>query len=333
LRKFAGYGKHGPPPRHKLKVERPISDDEFRRIELGVKQRVEKIQAADFAQFRVGKQRQVMPRKEALSRIFKAIHQKNIRKVEELLLERPDCLNGISEVKSVMEGRTPLHEAAEIAQLGIVQLLLRMGASRHERDSNGLQPKDCVPPIGLIPIPGENKPEIDPEAATTCRNVLEYDSMFKAAAMGDINRVDYLVSIGHDVDRTDHKGMNALHYATLMGMTEMVERLVMSHHSDIHILDRQGRTAFQIARSQSHAEQDKGGHVMRAAEKQSYYKENTMAFEATVTSAASKGVLEATKMGKSVWSLLYAVCCMVSAVCCMLYAVCCMVSDCMLYSV
>jgi hypothetical protein len=171
-------------------------------LERDVMQRVEKIQTKDFERFKVGKERKVMPRKEALRRIFQAIQQKNVHKVQELLRIRPDCLDGIKEVKAAMEGRTPLHEAAELALLPMIKMLLAMGASRHERDHTGQQPKDLVPPVGCI----DNKSEIDPEDALMCKNLLEYDSIFKAAALGDINRVDYLMSIGNSVDRTDYKG-------------------------------------------------------------------------------------------------------------------------------
>ncbi|EEQ97568.1 serine/threonine-protein kinase ripk4, putative, partial [Perkinsus marinus ATCC 50983] len=63
-----------------------------------------------------------------------------------LLLSYSACINEVNPV----DGRTPLHAAAEVAAIDVVEILLRHGADVHARDVHGKTPAETVG-VGLGP--------------------------------------------------------------------------------------------------------------------------------------------------------------------------------------
>ncbi|XP_073138364.1 protein VAPYRIN-LIKE-like [Henckelia pumila] len=74
-----------------------------------------------------------------------------------------------------------------------------------------------------------------------------------AAIHGQVEALQFLVSIGSEVDVTDHQGWTPLHYAANEGQAEAVEYLLNNSVFAKHAVTKEGKTAFALAVDQGYS--------------------------------------------------------------------------------
>ena len=146
----------------------------------------------------------------------------------------------------VLNGRTPLLEAAVLGYPDIVYTLLFLGASSGVKDDPGLSFLHCAVKGGNI--------EILDLALETCKNVLETDKLGKiplhiAAENGVTEAISRMLKVEDallQVETKDLKERTALHFAAKSGIVEAI-KLFLTYGSDINTTDVQNWTALHIA--------------------------------------------------------------------------------------
>ena len=90
-----------------------------------------------------------------------------------------------------------------------------------------------------------NECELDPES----NNMLGQSVIFSAAYMGFLEGVRLLINHGAKIDVQDNKGWTALMIAAYEGHYNVVEYLVNKARADINLRDRNGKRAFDKAKT------------------------------------------------------------------------------------
>ena len=153
------------------------------------------------------------------------------------------------------DGKTPLHCAASIGYLEGVQKLLesQFTSDRYERDDDGFCPIHVASMRGYVDIVKQllwfsrDSKEL---LSRRCENFLHV-----AAKFGADNIVDFVLKekwIENLINEKDGKGNTPLHLATMYGHPKVVNCLTWDKRVDVNLVNRKGRTAFDIAVSVEH---------------------------------------------------------------------------------
>ncbi|MFH4981776.1 hypothetical protein AB6A40_008485 [Gnathostoma spinigerum] len=168
-----------------------------------------------------------------------AVIKSNIGAVDVLLNE----LNCASETFD-NEARTPLHYAALMGHLTMVEKLLAASAKNETRDCYGVSPAHYAAQRGHVEVVELLLRSVDGKE--------QYDSDGRSCLMWAViankeTMVKYLLS-NYEVDRNyrDKYGYTALHHAAHVGSLELVKVLV-KHGWNIHDMDNSGATPLHLA--------------------------------------------------------------------------------------
>jgi len=140
-------------------------------------------------------------------------------------------VNGVFDI----EGRAPLHIAAQVGDARIVELLLDHGADVNVREMDLYNEREQLPGV---PVPG----------AIRWRNQIP---LMLAVRGGNLEVVRVLLKRGAQVDLVDIYGETALCWAVFNGDVAMVE-LLIEHGADIHVINGLGQTLEAVARGRGH---------------------------------------------------------------------------------
>ena len=154
------------------------------------------------------------------------------------------------------DGKTPLHCAASIGYLEGVQKLLesQFTSDRYERDNDGFCPIHVASMRGYVDIVKQLL-RFSPDS----RELLSRDDcenfLHVAAKFGADNIVDFVLKekwIENLINEKDGIGNTPLHLATMYGHPKVVNCLTWDKRVDLNLVNRKGRTAFDIAVSMKH---------------------------------------------------------------------------------
>jgi ankyrin repeat protein len=118
-------------------------------------------------------------------------------------------------------GNTPLHSAASLGDVEMVQELLDMGADVNFQNERGESPLDY-----------------------TCRNPHQADDTFPII-LGNVTQL--LLDRGADINARTNDSWTPLHTAVHYGYIEVV-RVLLEHGADVGSEDKQGKTPFTLAK-------------------------------------------------------------------------------------
>jgi ankyrin repeat protein len=130
-------------------------------------------------------------------------------------------------------GYTPLHLAVENCCTGCYQLLLQAGASVDVANCHGLTPFHLIPKGYYV----------------LARTLMQYDPypLHSAVTRRDVYFIRELLELGHEIDKSDDKGVAPLHRAiNCKDPLEIVEMLVQKG-ADLGKQDREGFTPLHYA--------------------------------------------------------------------------------------
>ncbi|KAG4263867.1 hypothetical protein FPRO04_09195 [Fusarium proliferatum] len=156
--------------------------------------------------------------------------------------------SGADPQKPGPDGNTPLHLAAILGDIEIVEILIDCGADTHASN------KDGHTPIVLAVRYGKK---------STYMKLLEFcaidicgkrscTALIEAASVGDLALVERLIEKGAKVDFPDASGKTALMEASKGGHTQIV-KLLLENHSNVDHQDHRGGTALMNACIGNHA--------------------------------------------------------------------------------
>jgi ankyrin repeat protein len=73
------------------------------------------------------------------------------------------------------------------------------------------------------------------------------DSIYNAAASGDLAQITSATQNGFDINTPDENGMTLLHHAAKAGKKDVVEMLTGDYNANTSLQDKSGKTAFDLA--------------------------------------------------------------------------------------
>ncbi|KAL7636590.1 UNVERIFIED_CONTAM: hypothetical protein RMT77_013367 [Armadillidium vulgare] len=127
--------------------------------------------------------------------------------------------------------------------LNMVKLLIGLGASVNQRDSNGESPLHITCEHGYFTIA---KLLLDNRADVQCKNKNGQTPIHLAAKMGRTDMVNVLISYGASLNKTDNLGRTPLHYAAAINYSAVV-RVLLEAGADAKVIDKHGNTALHFA--------------------------------------------------------------------------------------
>jgi len=143
--------------------------------------------------------------------------QNGQKEVAELLIARDADVNATNN-----GGNTPLHFAVRAGHKDIVELLITKGADINAKDTLGRTPIDLAV--------NQGRKEIAKLLLSKGCDV----SLYTAAYIGDLQRVEKFIDDGADVDAKDQKDQTALHYAAKAGQIA-VAKLLIANGADVNV--------------------------------------------------------------------------------------------------
>uniref|UniRef100_W5L4P0 Ankyrin repeat domain 52 n=1 Tax=Astyanax mexicanus TaxID=7994 RepID=W5L4P0_ASTMX len=171
----------------------------------------------------------------------------SLRNVEEVkfLLHKNDDVNALDQ-----ERRTPLHAAACLGDVRIMDLLIKSGASVNAKDQGWLTPLHRAAAsrneraVGLLLRQG---------AEVSARDRLWQTPLHVAAANRAMRCAEALVPLLSSLNVADRNGRTALHHAAYSGHTEMVT-LLLNKGANLSASDKKDRQAIHWAAYLGHLE-------------------------------------------------------------------------------
>ena len=136
-------------------------------------------------------------------------------------------------------GDTPLHRAVRNGYKERIELLIAKGADVNAKNNAGQTPIDLAM--------NQGRKEIAKLLLSKSGDV----SLYTAAYIGDLQRVEKFIDDGAGVNTEDHKGQTALHYAAKAGNKEVVELLIKAG-ADLNCRDKDGQTPASLAMANDH---------------------------------------------------------------------------------
>lgn len=180
----------------------------------------------------------------ATTNFFYAVEKGNIEQVKTLLTGNPNLVNA----KYILNGATPLHNAAFNNNKEMVELLLANGADVNAKDNGGQTPLFYSIYIGK---------------KTTAELLLAHGADVNAKDVGGMTPLHWATSHGHnevvnevvevllahgaDVNAKNTWGRMPLYLAAINGNKEIVEMLLVAHRVDINAKDNNGNTPLDLA--------------------------------------------------------------------------------------
>jgi len=147
------------------------------------------------------------------------------------------------------DGETPLHKAVSVSDVALVELLLRHGADPNARCKEGRTPLHRAGRVELVEL--LLRYGADPDARTDAGVTL----LHSAAISGNVKLAEILLSRGADPNARAADGATPLHIATgklrMYPQEEVCHpdfvRLLLSYGADLNIRDGDGRTPLHYA--------------------------------------------------------------------------------------
>ncbi|KAG0467759.1 hypothetical protein HPP92_017087 [Vanilla planifolia] len=177
-----------------------------------------------------------------------------------------------ADVRTPVEGNTPLHVAAANGDEAMASLLIAKGCAglREARNSSGKTAYDIAVEErqrrlfdllrtgdGLAAVVRRGKVDdvvraMETGAAVDVKDVWGWTALMRAAFKGKLEVIRVLLEKGAAVDSRDEEGYTALHCAAEGGHSEAVDFL-LKRGADVDAKTAKGRTAVEIARSHGYA--------------------------------------------------------------------------------
>jgi len=158
-------------------------------------------------------------------------------------------------------GRTLLHYAGLGGSLEVAKMLLRCGADTNAKDVDGAKPVDLVEKYIRTYLTKSSSAKqtnvkverpaqpVDPHARRRyrmCRALLSLTTVHRAAQIGDVDRVAFLVrEYGDLLQATNKYGMTPLHYAAMAGHVDVC-RVLSDLGADWTIQNNLGQTSLDV---------------------------------------------------------------------------------------
>ncbi|KAL6051299.1 COR domain-containing protein [Balamuthia mandrillaris] len=149
----------------------------------------------------------------------------------------------------MLAGYGPLHFAASLNNVDIVNFLLENGMDKNARDAEGNTP--------LMWAVASNGSEelmeafVDHGADVNIQNYAGETALYRASQLGMVEKVEFLLENGANVFVTTMDGATALHAAAAVGDEEIVEVLA-KHGAPLNARDHEGDTALHWAVREEH---------------------------------------------------------------------------------
>lgn len=164
--------------------------------------------------------------------VFNAVQRGDHTSLAHLLSNAKDAAN------TQLGGRTPLHLAAEIGNGHVVDTLLAAGANITIRDT-----MDWTPIAWAL---GEGHYLYVLQRLIAAGATFDKGDLAHATILGKMDVINFMLSLGMDVNEADETGDLPLHIAIEFGHTELVCRL-LSLGADPNRANGDGSTPFDIA--------------------------------------------------------------------------------------
>jgi len=147
-------------------------------------------------------------------------------------------------------GYGPIHFAASLGNVELLEFLLSNGLDKDERDKDGGSPLMWV-------IAADGKEElmdalVDHGASVNIHNFAGESPLFLAAQRALEGKVQYLLENGADVNAVNLDGATCLHAAAAQGDTDLISLLVR-YGAHVNAVDEEGDTPLHWAVREGHA--------------------------------------------------------------------------------
>lgn len=130
-----------------------------------------------------------------------------------------------------------------------VQILIESGCEINNKIDRVLHAAAALNRVDLMEILCLGYPDIDLNSV----NYQGQTALHLAASLGRIEALQFLVSIGSEVDVTDHEGWTPLHYAANEGHADAVEYFLNNSVFTKYAVTKEGKTAFALAVDQGYS--------------------------------------------------------------------------------
>jgi ankyrin repeat protein len=177
--------------------------------------------------------------------VIRAARQQDRQQLEAMIAGKQD-LNTRG-----MYGQTALHEVAAKCDADLAELLVNAGVNRTVVDHSGRTAamvamycdngKTMHRLLGalFVPPPNVRDYQATPEARKRW-------TLHGAASRGDVNTLNLMLQLGHDVNAVDEQGDRALEIACRKGNARIVH-VLLGHGADVHAVTSAGTTVLHEA--------------------------------------------------------------------------------------
>ncbi|MGV8122270.1 MAG: ankyrin repeat domain-containing protein [Candidatus Xenobiia bacterium LiM19] len=172
---------------------------------------------------------------EKYSNIFRAIEANDLQAMKDFLKKNPSLININDNI-----GRSPIHCAAGLGHLGIVEILISQGADNNAKDNFGYTPLHCAAKGGYIKTV---ELLISQCADINERENLGLSPLHWASAEGNIEVAKLLISKGANVNAKDNRGWTPLNSASHSGYREIAKLLISKgarYNDEIYLSELKG---------------------------------------------------------------------------------------------
>jgi ankyrin repeat protein len=174
-----------------------------------------------------------------LDSFFSEVGKGKLQAVQKRLEEAPDLVKAVR----VRDGVTALMLAASNGHIDVVEALIQAGANINLQDNGGRTALDLA-------LKKNHTAIVDFLLKRVA--AADKESLIKAAASGNIERVKVLIAAGADVDfQRVINGFTALIYAAQNGYTHIVEALLRAG-ANVNAKNKNGHTALMRAAEKDH---------------------------------------------------------------------------------
>jgi hypothetical protein len=151
--------------------------------------------------------------------------------------------NGADVNESVTSGQsTPLLAAAVLGEIGILRMLLDRGASLDRFDVNGIDVSiGCMAPSVDRKVASVDMLKVISGHISIDTNTIDslngMTLLHLIACYQSASEIDFLISLGFNVEVQDRRGRNALHYAAVIGNAATYFALLAHGSASVHLVN------------------------------------------------------------------------------------------------